>query len=342
MENKVFKAKKRIYIDLETKKYGIIVFDTLSIWRESILQKFIKNYESIEPKDLVNYLARATLLKINDQTFSYESFQKNPEILINFKLELSDTELTEFAHKFAQSNEYLFGKNGVEIGFDNGPLLIFPDDQELIEKKWPENIFEKIKEAWILYENKQRKWIKEHLGISNIKNLDRISTLINNDNQINNILKSSQNFVLQHSSQSSLDISDKIEIDELNTYEEEILSNKILETLENLFSLQKSIHNFNQESSRLTNVNLEEQVKISRNSSKTSTYFSASAIFISSISLFLSIYFGIRSLNQKHPLEDLLINTNNILENINFKLENLNIINENLKKIYFPKTKNEK
>jgi len=340
MENKIFKARASSIFKVKTKNYGTLQFENLTVWRENILEKRIKDLESIPPKELVLSIAAASLLKLKEQKYDYDDYKNNLEIFDDIKLELTESELLEFAEKYITLNSDLFEGNGIEIAFVNGPFITLPNEQELKEKVWSSNIFEKIKEAWIIYEAKRRKWLKNLIGITSIKNVANLKPLIENVSKINSIFSTKSFTDTLDTMPLSSNISNLLEIDEESTVSNEIKNVDILDAINNLLDLQKTIFEANQQISRITNENLEEQIKISRSSSKTSSYFSASAILISTLSLSLSLYFGYSCLSQKNPIDEFLKDEKNVLNKINLKLDYLQSIDEKINKNNFNINKN--
>jgi hypothetical protein len=319
--------------EINTKNHGLIKFSSFQSWRHDLINKEITDPKKEDAKKVVCIIAKYNIYEINNMKFTD---REKSEGLTNINLELTNNELEEFSKIFLDQNKYLLGLNDPDLKIYNGDgkELKLEEDKELLKHKWPEDPIERLKEAWIIEMEKQKKWIKDVLGLSGIVNLEGISSVIKKQQEMyssfikNDLSIPKPYFSVDNNFQNSFK---EMQLIENKQRDERIkINNAISETpelLRDLIKLQANIYETNSELQRKANSYLDEQLKESKKNTESARSQSLIAIIIAAISILISgslSFYQIQiAKNPNKQLEDIfkeIKNGNDLIYDINSKI----------------------
>ena len=188
-------SKRKAEFSIETEQEGKLEFGMFAVWREQILSRNVAEIESMDNKLFAKNVMKFSLYKYKDVIIDYDSYNKDKSIFDNINLNVNEYEIRQFAEKFLENNEsmlYEIYSEEISKKDDYNDIDEFKERARNNRKplfKFPEDILEKLKLAFVFHYNRQSKLTENILGLKMPKNFFYISELIKQQNKMNEILK---------------------------------------------------------------------------------------------------------------------------------------------------------
>lgn len=330
IEKLIEMGKEKVEFTIETILEGELGFDLFKVWRSELLSKNVKDIEKLDAEDFAKTLMKFSLYSYKDLIINHNAYNNDESIFDNIDLKVNKEEITKFAEKFLDDNDYLLYKSWSEdiskynqnSKKNREPYFDFPEDP-----------LEKLKKAFILEDKRQREFTEKILGLSVPKNFSSTVNLIKQQQQVEKIFNSSKSFspiidiVNQHKDilSPNIDVDKEIldtplknnsnfdnilnedskykskinssiirtpELIENSIEHQKSIGEKIDFQLEKLIQLQKVISDNNTMQRKVSNEILQKQFDITKEDIDSSNSKSNNALFISIFALIASTLIG--------------------------------------------------
>ncbi|EQK42789.1 hypothetical protein C672_1733 [[Clostridium] bifermentans ATCC 638] len=329
---------QKVEFAINTKKEGILEFAIFNYWRYELLLKNHKDIENLDNVYFAKELMKFLLYKYKEIIINSNTYKDDKSIFNNIDLEVSKQEIIEFADEFLAHNDYLLYKPHTQKltddDFDNLEELQGQDKKNREPYfEFPSDSLEKLKQAFTLYSDRQRKRFQALIGLNIPKTSPAMLDLLNQRKTIENIFKSKPNISakpvqlepltskndvhLNYNDILNKQVDHKAEVDssiilsceliERISEQQNKIGNDIDFQLNKLIELEKAISDNNNKQLKLSNTILQDQLNITqaqltatqaqltatKESIKSSDLKSNGAMVISILSLLLSLFIGI-------------------------------------------------